>query len=52
MQYARYRNALSDIFSTRYAKARGYLQHVLQLFPSTGADKTLKRIKEVEAEIK
>lgn len=51
MQYARYRNALSDIFSTGYVKAREYLQRVLRVFPSTGADRILKKIKEIEEEI-
>ena len=37
MQYARYRNGLSDVYSNGYAKAKDYLQRVLQLFPSTEA---------------
>ncbi len=52
MQYARYRNGLSDVFSGSYSKARGYLQRVLQLFPSTEAGKTLEKIKKVELELK
>lgn len=51
MQYARYRDKLSSLFSTEYSKARNYLQQVLRLFPSTEAGVTLKKIKEVEAEI-
>ena len=51
MQYARYRNGLSDIFSTRYVRAKSYLQKVLQLFPSTEAGKTLEKIKKVEIEM-
>lgn len=52
MQYARYRNGLSDVFAGSYSKARGYLQRVLQLFPSTEAGKTLEKIKKVELELK
>lgn len=51
MQYARYRNGLSDIFTSGYAKARTYLQKVLQLFPSAEAGKTLDKIKKTEAEL-
>lgn len=51
MQYARYRNGLSDIFSTGYVRAKSYLQKVLQLFPSTEAGKTLEKIKKVEIEM-
>ena len=52
MQYARYRNGLSDVYTTNYSKAKNYLQRVLQLFPSTEAGKTLEKIKRVEAEMK
>lgn len=52
MQYARYRNGLSDLFTNNYSKAKTYLQRVLQLFPSTEAGKTLERIKKVETEMK
>lgn len=52
MQYARYRNGLSGIFTTNYSKAKTYLQRVLQLFPSTEAGKTLEKIKRVEAEMR
>lgn len=51
MQYAGYRNGLSDIYSNGYSKAKGYLQKVLQLFPSTEAGKTLERIKKLEKEM-
>lgn len=51
MQYARYRNGLSDVFSTGYVRAKSYLQKVLQLFPSTEAGKTLDKIKKVEKEM-
>ena len=44
MQYARYRNGLSDVYSNGYAKAKDYLQRVLQLFPSTEAGNTLEKI--------
>lgn len=33
MQYARYRNGLSDVFTNSYGKAKAYLQRVLQVFP-------------------
>lgn len=52
MQYARYRNGLSDVFTGSYSKAKKYLQRVLQLFPSTEAGKTLEKIKKVELELK
>lgn len=51
MQYARYRNGLSDILSTDYGKAKSYLQRVLQLFPSTEAGHTLEKIRKVEIEM-
>lgn len=50
MQYARYRNSLSEVFSSGYTKARSYLQKVLQLFPSTEAGKTLEKIKKTETD--
>ena len=52
MQYARYRNGLSDVYSNGYSKAKDYLQRVLQLFPSTEAGNTLEKIKKLEIEIK
>ena len=52
MQYARYRNGLSDVYSNGYSKAKDYLQRVLQLFPSTEAGNTLENIKKLEIEIK
>ncbi|MCD8091946.1 MAG: hypothetical protein LUF01_03630 [Bacteroides sp.] len=52
MQYARYRNGLSGIFTTNYSKAKTYLQRGLQLFPSTEAGKTLEKIKRVELEMR
>ena len=39
MQYARYRNGLSDVFTNSYGKAKAYLQRVLQVFPSMEAGK-------------
>ena len=51
MQYASYRNGLSDVFANGYDKAKNYLQKVLQLFPSTEAGKTLERIKILEKEM-
>lgn len=52
MQYARYRNGLSDVFDKGYSKARVYLQRVLQLFPSMEAGSTLEKIKRLEKELK
>ena len=52
MQYARYRNGLSDVYSNGYSKAKDYLQRVLQLFPSTESGNTLEKIKKLEIEIK
>lgn len=37
MQYARYRNGLSDVFTNSYGKAKAYLQRVLQVFPLHGS---------------
>lgn len=50
MQYARYRNGLSNVFSNGYFKAKVYLRRVMQLFPSTEAGKTLEKIKKIELE--
>ena len=52
MQYARYRNGLTDIFTNNYTKAKTYLQRVLRQFPSTEAGKTLEKIKTLEAGMK
>lgn len=52
MQYARYRNGLSDVFANSYSKAKGYLQRVLQLFPSTEAGNTLEKIRKMELDMK
>lgn len=52
MQYARYRNSLSDLLAGSYAKARGYLQRVLRHFPSTEATRTLEKIKRIEGEMR
>ena len=52
MQYARYRNGLSDVYSNGYSKAKDYLQRVLQLFPSTEAGNTLEKIIKLEIVIK
>lgn len=52
MQYARYRNSLSDVLTNSYGKAKTYLQRVLQVFPSTEAGNTLEKIKEMEAEMR
>ena len=41
MQYARYRDGLSKLFTTRYEKARNSFQKVVLRFPSTEAQKTL-----------
>lgn len=51
MQYARYRDGLSELFDTGYTKARTYLRHVMTLFPSTGAGHTLEKIDSLEREI-
>ena len=52
MQYARYRNGLSDVFTNSYGKAKAYLQRVLQVFPSMEAGNTLEKIKKMELELK
>lgn len=51
MQYARYRDGLSEIFSNSYIKARTYLQRVMTMFPSSEAGTTLERINVVEKEV-
>lgn len=51
MQYARYRDGLSDVFTKSYSKAKTYLQSVLLIFPSMEAANTLERIKKIEAEV-
>ena len=48
MQYARYRDGLSKLFTTRYEKARNSLQKVILRFPSTEAQKTLDKILRIE----
>ena len=51
MQYARYKDGLAKVLSTRYTKAREYLQNVIQRFPSTEAQKTLNKIRLIEIEV-
>ena len=51
MQYARYRDGLSKLFTTRYEKARNSLQKVILRFPSTEAQKTLDKILRIEKEV-
>lgn len=52
MQYARYRNELSDVLTNSYSKAKTYLQRVLRVFPSMEAGHTLEKIEKIEAEIR
>ena len=52
MQYARYRDGLSKVFSTGYERARSSLQKVVLRFPSTEAQKTLDKILRIEKEVK
>lgn len=51
MQYARYRDRLSQVMATRYDKAKEYLQKVVNRFPSTEAKKTLDKIRLIEKEV-
>lgn len=51
MQYAHYRDGLSRLFATGYAKARTSLQKVVRRFPSTEAKKTLDKILSIEKEV-
>lgn len=51
MQYARYRDELSKLFSSGYQKARSSLQKVVLRFPSTEAQKTLDKILKIEKEV-
>lgn len=52
MQYARYKDGLSRLFTDRYGKAKEYLQNVIRQFPSTEVKKTLEKIQKIEAEMK
>lgn len=52
VQYASYKDGLSKLFSSGYAKARNSLQKVIQRFPSTEAQKTLDKIMRIEKEVK
>ena len=52
MQYARYRDGLSKVFSTGYERARSSLLKVVLRFPSTEAQKTLDKILRIEKEVK
>lgn len=51
MQYARYRDRLSQVMVTGYDKAKEYLQRVVSRFPSTEAKKTLDKIRLIEKEV-
>lgn len=51
MQHARYRNGLHDIYYYGYAKAKEYLQKVMQLFPSTEAESLLQKIAVLQKEM-
>lgn len=51
MQYGHYRDGLSHLLSTRYEKAKEYLQNVIRQFPSTEAQKTLNKIQLIEKEL-
>jgi tetratricopeptide (TPR) repeat protein len=48
-QREHYRDRVSLVISTEYEKAKSYLQRVLQLYPSTGAELTIKKIGALEA---
>ena len=51
MQYARYRDGLSKLFTNGYERARASLQKVILRFPSTEARKTLDKIVLIEKEV-
>ena len=51
MQYSRYRDGLSKLFTTRYEKARNSLQKVILRFTSTEDQKTLDKILRIEKEV-
>ena len=50
MQNARYREHINDLVNSDYAKAKGYLQRVIALFPSFEVKKVLDKIRMVEME--
>ncbi len=52
MQYARYREALLELLTTDYYKARDCLRRVLKRFPSVEANSTLEKITRLETEMK
>ncbi|MDR0894641.1 MAG: hypothetical protein LBN06_04995 [Prevotellaceae bacterium] len=51
-QRAQYHDSLSGIVSSHYHKAKVYLQRVLQLYPSTGAEQTIEKIGTLEANLR
>jgi len=51
MQYANYRDKMSQLFSNAYRRARVSLQKVVSKFPSTEARRTLDKISIVEKEV-
>lgn len=51
MQYATYKNRLFNLLNTQYTKSKQYLEKVVSSFPSAEIQKTLDKIKMVEAEI-
>lgn len=50
MQYARYREDMNLLIQSDYAKAKGYLQRVVTLFPSLEVKKILNKIRAIELE--
>lgn len=50
MQYARYRNRLSDIFRNTYSKARDCLRKAARQMPSDGTQHTLDLIEQIRKE--
>jgi tetratricopeptide (TPR) repeat protein len=51
-QRAMYRNSLATIVTNQYGKAKRYLQRVLQLYPSTGAEQTIRKIGALEVYVR
>ncbi len=52
MQYARYRNELSNLVANKFNKAKLYLEKVVSQFPSVEVKKTLNKIHAIEEESK
>jgi tetratricopeptide (TPR) repeat protein len=51
MQKAHYRDGLKQLYSSDYSEAKGYLENVLKLFPSTEAKKMIETIAQRDKDV-